>query len=267
MKRLVLLLTILIGFGGIAHSYENTYALIVGVADYKYEGIISDLNYTVKDAKSFYSFLIKPEGGSVPKENICVLLDTMATKKNIMRNAKALFSKANANDRVIFYFSGHGGKGFFCPYDFNGYVDKALTYDDVKTIFRNAKSNTKLMFADACHSGGIKKGTVQAKETDSTENSNMNIAIMLACSDDEMSGEGSELEHGLFTYYLMKGLGGDANRDGNKYITIQELYYYVYAHVKEKSEKMKYKDGQVHIQTPQLFGNFDLRIIVGNVVE
>jgi hypothetical protein len=57
----------------------------------------------------------------------------------------------------------------------------------------------------------------------------------------------------------MEGLGGGANRDGNKYITIQELYYYVYHKVQDYANKC----GQS--QTPLLFGKFDLRLIVGKL--
>ena len=87
----------------------------------------------------------------------------------------------------------------------------------------------------------------------------MNIAVMTAAKSDEVGWDTSEYQMAVFTHFLIKGLGGAANRDGNGYITIQELYYYVYANVAEKTS---------HYQTqqhPQLFGKFDLRLIVGTV--
>ena len=63
----------------------------------------------------------------------------------------------------------------------------------------------------------------------------------------------------MFTYYLMEGLAGAANRDGNQYITIQELFYYVYHNVEDMTIKMGKK------QTPVLFGKFNLALIVGKL--
>ena len=257
MKKIVLFLAFVLGFGAAAFSYENTYAVIVGVSQYKDPD--NNLNYASKDAMLFRNFLMSEEGGSVPAENICFLINSDATKENIVKNAKALFAKANKKDRVIFYFSGHGGRSFFAPHDYEFGRNK-LSYADLKEIFQNAKSMTKLIFADACFSGGL-KGNRGASEDDGEEEKQlkMNIAVMLSCKSEETSLEitGGNIDQGLFTYYLIKGLGGEANRDGNGFITIQELFYYVYANVAEVSDMME------HEQHPQLFGKFDLRLIVG----
>ena len=44
-----------------------------------------------------------------------------------------------------------------------------------------------------------------------------------------------EKEHGLFTYYVLKGLGGDADDNQDKKLTIGELGKYVQAKVKEQA--------------------------------
>lgn len=262
MKKLLACI-VLICLGGFAYSYENTYAIIVGVADYQHEFFAKDLPYTLNQTNAVYSFLRSKKGGSVPAENICLLTDSHATRENIIFRAKALFAKAKKNDRVIFYFGGHGGEGFFCPYDYNGFYESALTYDDIKAIFKCAKSNTKLLFADACYSGGIKgdmrKTDNSVNNQDPNASGNMNIVVMTASKANEYSWQTSTFEMGVFTYFLIQGLGGAANRDGNKYITIQELYYYVYHKVLDETQDYETQ------QTPQIFGNFDLRLIVAKV--
>ena len=93
-----------------------------------------------------------------------------------------------------------------------------------------------------------------------SSSSNMkHIAVMMSCSDNETSIEAGDLHQGLFTYYLIKGLGGTANTDGSKFVTIQELFYYVFHQVQDDAASRGYS------QTPQLFGNFDLRLIVANI--
>ena len=259
MKKLLLFL-LLFSCAVPSYAYDNTYAVIIGIADYKYD-IVSDLKCTLNDARSFSKFLMSKEGGSVPAKNICLLTESNAARNNIIRKAKALFSKAGKNDRVIFYFSGHGDEGFFVPYDYNGTAETTLFYSDIKSIFKSAKSNTKLLFLDACFSGGI-KGPSTHRRDDRTSSKNLNIAVMSASRSDEVSWE-SDKGMGVFTYYLMQGLGGAANLDGNGYITIQELYYYVYKQVTKKTQSAEYSSQQ----TPQLFGKFDLRLIVGKVQQ
>lgn len=265
MKRiLVVLFTLLMSSPLLA--YDNTYAVIVAVADYKNMGPDDgDLTFTTTDARLFRDFLMSERGGKVPESNIVLLLDAQASKENIITKSKALFAKAKKNDRVIFYFSGHGSRGCFCPYDAGDIGNKLLYFNEIKSIFRSAKCNTKLLFADACHSGGMKAGIgASMKDDENMEegqkaSENMNIAVMMSCQGDEFSLESPNLGQGLFTYYLMEGLGGGANRDGNKYITIQELYYYVYHKVQDYAAKCG------RSQTPLLFGKFDLRLIVGKL--
>lgn len=268
MKKLTLLLLVL-AMGTAAFAYNNTYALIVGVADYKNcHGIDDgDLVFTVSDAISFANFLKSKKGGSVPASHIVLLTDAQATKLNIIAQGKALFAKAKKDDRVIFYFSGHGSKGCFLPYDFTRKGENLLSFSEVKTMFRAAKCSTKLLFADACFAGSMKKGLAATPEwkkhfkKGNKEASNMNIAVMMSCQGDETSIEMPSLKQGLFTYYLMEGLGGKANSDGNKYVTIQELYYYLYHRVKDRAAQCN----PPHKQTPELFGKFDLRLIVANL--
>lgn len=264
MRKIILML-LMLSFGEASWCYNNTYAVIVGIADYKNDAMINDLPYTLNNTKAIYNFLISKKGGSVPKSNIYYLTDSKATLDNIIRLSKSLFAKAKEDDRVILYFGGHGGEGFYCPYDYDGSVSTMLFYSDIKSIFRASKSSTKLFFVDACFSGGIKTVETPGEEKSGriarTSKDNLNIAVMSASTGDEISWQSGELGMGVFTYYLIKGLGGAANRDGNAYITIQELFYYVYKKVITKTSGPDFTS----VQTPQLFGKFDLRLIVGKV--
>jgi len=246
-----------------SYAYNNTYAVIVGVADYKNDEYINDLPYTINNTRAMYNFLRSKEGGSVPSKNICYLTDANATRSNIIRMSKALFSKAKEGDRVIFYYGGHGGEGFVTPYDYNGFAETTIFYSDIKAIFKTARCKTKLLFMDSCFSGAIKGSPISrnggANMTHKNTDRNMNIAVMSACKANEFSWQTSAYEMGVFTHFLIKGLSGAANRDGNRYITVKELFYYVYAQV---TAETRYYES---LQTPELFGNFDLRLIVANM--
>lgn len=267
MKKIILIAVMLIGMSASVSAYEKTYAIVVGVADYQnFEKGKGDLSYTVNDARMFSEFLMSKQGGSVPAENVILLLDEQATRQNIIDQASTLFDKATKRDRVIFYFSGHGTKGKFMPYDVTNNGRNVLTYGDVKAIFRHAKCDMKLLFADACFSGNMREEIKRNQELRESlqetpdkkkdNNSNMNIVVMMSCKGDETSLELGSIEQGIFTYYLMEGLGGKANSDGNKYLTIQELFYYLYHQVQDKAAEYGRQ------QTPEIFGKFNLNLIV-----
>jgi len=222
-----------------------------------------DLRYTLNDAKLFADFLMSEKGGSVPSSNIYLLTNEKAKKENILYYTQKMFSKANSNDRVIFYYSGHGDRGVFLPYDVTTSGDNLLYYSEVKELFRYAKCSTKLLIADACFSGSIKETKKNNPafskvntSTSSTNHDNINIAVMISCSENETSLETPTLKQGVFTYYLIKGLKGNADSNYNGNITIKELFYYVYKNTTQFASNV----GQS--QTPVLFGDFNVNFIV-----
>jgi len=248
-------------------EFQNTYAVVIGIADYKYQNTASDLTWTVNDADKFIKFLQSNKGGNVPNENIYYFKDSKAKKANIIKYAEELYKKAGPNDRVIFFWSGHGCKGAFIPYDgyFNEKENKIyniLYYKDLKEIMRAANSNVKIIFADACHSGSLKESSTikmerkahALEETKEIDN-NSEVAIMVASNADEVSMEYSTLKQGVFSYFLIKGLEGQADANNDKKVTIKELHDYVYKEVKSYNPK----------QSPVTFGKFDKEMIVSTI--
>lgn len=63
-------------------------------------------------------------------------------------------------------------------------------------------------------------------------------------------------QHGLFTYYLMKGLRGEADADNDKNITQQELNNYLRQNVTSISRRLDRE------QEPQLMSSDPKRVIV-----
>ena len=78
-----------------------------------------------------------------------------------------------------------------------------------------------------------------------------NVTVISAASGSQISGSLEEKEHGLFTYYLLKGLGGDADSNKDKSININELKLFVSSKVKEQAAL----DGRE--QTPEIQGSAD----------
>jgi uncharacterized caspase-like protein len=226
----------------------RTFAVVVGVSDYADPK--NNLRYCDDDAYRFYAQLRSPEGGGVVADHIAVLVDEAATKANILSTAREVFGKAGANDRLIFFFSGHGTTGAFIPRDFDGTREKALFHDEIKAIFRESPARYKIIFADACHSGSIGSGLLNLKPN----SGGSEVVIMMSSKAEEVSIEQPRMRQGVFSYYLNRALIGRADLDNNKIITIREVYNYVKANVENYTNKS---------QKPVIMGSFSPHLPVG----
>jgi len=231
------------------------WAVIVGVGRYT---AMPSLKFTDDDAYRVYSFLKSPEGGALPDDQISVLVDEAATRQNILSTMRQKFLKADANDVVMLYFSGHGLEGCFLPVDYDGFNNK-LRHEEIKEIFKESKAKHKLCIADACHSGSLNFGNGElaskgpapvslARYYQAFEDTDGGIALLMSSRAEELSLEDHGLRQGVFTYYVLQGLKGKADANNDYLVTIKELYGYVYAKVRE------YTAG---VQTPVLTGNYD----------
>lgn len=64
------------------------------------------------------------------------------------------------------------------------------------------------------------------------------IALFAAARENQISNFYEEEKHGLFTYYLLKGMVGEADRNRDKRIEIEELYSYVSNNVESTSRRL-----------------------------
>ncbi|MBK8701286.1 MAG: caspase family protein [Saprospiraceae bacterium] len=233
----------------------DIYAVIVGVATYNH---MTSLRYTDDDAYHLYAFLKSPEGGAIPDDQISILIDDAASRKNILSEISKTFSKADANDVIMLYMSGHGLEGSFVPFDFDG-TNNLLAYDDMLNLIEASRAKHKIYITDACHSGSMyaSKSPYQMALTDFYSKfsaSTGGTAIITSSKKDEVSLEYSGMRHGVFSHYLIQGLKGDANKNNDQIISVEELFNYIYLNVRHHTN---------NTQTPSIYGDYDREMPVG----
>ena len=215
----------------------RTFLVAVGVADYSgYPSQINNLRLTTRDAKTIVDLYSK--NTSV---DYSILLNGKATKDRIIRAIKKVFNKASETDIVVFFFSGHGYPGGFCAYDGN------IGYEEIRKAMSQSKSKNKMMFVDACRSGGMRVDETAAQGA-ITAAKNANVMLFLSSRNNENSIERRDMENGFFTTYLQNGLKGNADADRNRIITAKELFNFVHHGVSQISR------GKQH---PVMWGKFD----------
>lgn len=251
----------------------NIYALIIGISEYQDENI-KDLRYAHKDAEEFKKFLLSKNGGSVPNENITFLVNEKATISNIYASKMELENKLEKGDRFYFYFSGHGDVesslyklGFLIAYDtpFGNYLNNAVRIEDIN-IMANTLSIQKdvevILITDACHSGKLAGSDNRGKmligeQLSKVENQEVRIA---SCESNELSQEDKIWGggRGAFSYYLIKGLNGEADEGKkNGIINLYELKNYVASNV--MNDVMQFKEES---QSPVVEGKNNIKLSV-----
>ncbi|MCB0705950.1 MAG: caspase family protein [Saprospiraceae bacterium] len=225
------------------------WAVVIGVGRY---GHMPVLKFTDDDAYQIYAFLKSPQGGAIPDDQIRLLIDEEATREHIMEAMQETFLRADRNDVVLFYFSGHGVEGSFLPVDFDGY-NNLLRHEDITKLLGKSQAKHKIVLADACHSGGLLAMKEPVREMlnryySAFEASDGGMALLMSSRGEEFSLEDGGLRSGVFSYFLVRGLKGDADMDHNGIVVITEIYDYVNQQVRNYT---------LNAQTPTLMGSFD----------
>lgn len=242
------------------------WGVFIGISNYANPSSTLDkLHYTDDDAYLLYSFYKSPAGGALPDEQVTVLVDENATKEAILASVEKAVAKAAPQDIILVYYSGHGVNGGILPYDH--YPEKEssqLSYEKIKTLLNKSKAKKKLIVSDACFAGTLVASRGKGKRPMNAFYQKLTQAkdgtILLASSRPrEFSKEYEGLRQGVFSYFMMQGLKGQADtgsKDG--IITIRELFDYVSANVTRRT------DGE---QNPMIYGKYDPETPLANVRE
>lgn len=240
------LIVVVLLWGTSLTANAKIYAVVVGVE--KYDGTVTNLSAAVDDAQKVYNYL------KASKQNKVVFLkDKQATKQNILYAMQKVYSMAGKNDMILFYFSGHGAVGMFCPTNVKG-GKMGLLHTEVKAMFKKSKARNKLCIADACYSGSISTKS-QASEATSNVPTKENVVIFMSSRATETSLESYIANAGIFTQYFIKGMRGAADFNKDKAISLFELYVYVRKQVRRATKKH---------QTPIMYGHFNKNAIIAN---
>ena len=230
-------------------SEIKIWPVIIGIAQYAHMPV---LRFSDDDAYRLLAFLKSPEGGAIPDQQIKLLIDEDATRENIIDALQEQFGRADENDMVMLYYSGHGINGSLLPINFDGFNNK-LYHDEIVQIMESSKAKHKLCLIDACYAGSMQ----EVKSDFITGINNFygrlnqergGTAMILSCKEREVSLEDSGLRQGIFSHYLMKGLKGMADKNNNKVVSIIELFEFI------KGQVSLYTG---NIQNPILEGNYN----------
>ncbi|MBC8199735.1 MAG: caspase family protein [Desulfobacteraceae bacterium] len=237
---------------------KNNVALIIGISDYR-EKLIPTVKYAARDAEIIAKYLEKL--GGIPRSNIKLLTDDTATKSDIEAYSEDwLPRRVNQDSTVFIYYAGHGTpdpqgrEAYIVPYE--GHPDFPSKLYPLKKMYESLNklpAKDVIVMLDSCFSGA--KGRSITREgarpiTISIENpvlSGGKITVIAGSTGNQISSDYDKVQHGLFTYYLLRGIRGEADINRNDVVELGELYRYVRTNVSEKASLELNRD-----QTPVL---------------
>lgn len=233
----------------------DDFALIIGIE--KYQSVPSAL-YGERDAAAFRNYALGALG--VPEENVIFLTGQRATRTGMAKYIEEWLPKnVEEKSRVYVYYSGHGapdpvkGHAYLIPWDGDPSFLESTAYP-VGKLYENLqklKSKQILVALDSCFSGAggrsvLAKGARPlVTVADTAVPLGAKLSVLTASSGEEIAGSLDDQGHGMFTYYLLKGLKGEA-ADTEGRMTLSSLHSYISQSVKRSARR------QNREQTPQL---------------
>ncbi len=245
-----------------AKSNKNAYAIVIGVEKYRQK--LPKADYADNDARIMAEYLTKVMG--YPEENIVILINDRALKSDLEKYiGRWLPNNVEKDSSVFIYYSGHGapnpktGDAYLVPYDGDPSFIEETGYPLKRLYAKLDMLPVKeiIVVLDSCFSGAggrsvLAKGARPlVMNMDKQVFHSDRIAILTASAGNQISSTHEEKGHGLFTYFLLKGI-----KEGNA--ELGTLYNYLKPQVERIARKMYNNE-----QTPGLIapkGLLNLRL-------
>ncbi len=226
---------------------QKLWALVIGVSSYAHA---EPLLYASTDAQSFADFLRSPRGGSLPEDHVFTLLESKASRYELLVQIESLQDTVQDGDTIYIYIAGHGfinrrGIGYFIPSDGDLKVPAAtaVPFSSIKELIDLglAHAKNRILITDICHSGRIGpeksqlaekiQNLINAEFLKLGEGAGGTFLNLLASRPSEPSWESDELGHGVFTYALLEALNGKGGTDAQKLVRAENVVDFVRAEV------------------------------------
>jgi uncharacterized caspase-like protein len=251
---------------------QEWFALVIGVGEYD-DKSIAPLKFAENDARGVYAFLTTK--GGYKKENVILIADSgqmTPTLANMKRGFADLLRRSRKDDTVFVYYAGYGapevdaaGKEidgqakYLVPRDAEptSLFATAFSLENLETIFLKFSAERVVFALDASFSGqpggrtftrqSTRAGVATNEFLDRVSKSRGRV-MMFASAPNQIALDFPEMKHGLFTYFLLQGLSGAADTDGDGVVTVNELFAWVQPKVTERARQQNIR------QNPSMSG-------------
>jgi peptidyl-prolyl cis-trans isomerase C len=210
---------------------KATNVAVVGVSDYASDTGLQKLQYADHDAQAI--------AAELRRQNYAVrlLVNTEATRSRIVSAVREAGEVVTRDGTLLFFFSGHGfapqaGRNYLATFGVTAdeLAQDGLSVDDLRSRIAQTQARRKVLFVDACRSEAGKGGA----RTFASLAASSGLQMLLSTQMGRISYENDQLQQGVFTYFLLKALRGEAaGADG--FVTFRDVSEYVTSSVRQWS--------------------------------
>lgn len=214
-------------FSALAHAQPAPMRIAVIVGNDLGESDEIRLRYAVEDADKM-SRVLRDLGGFPPEDLIVLRSEsTEAVRHAIIRANERLRLEGGRDSMLVVYYSGHGDAGGL---HLGG---TRFPVDELEALVRGSSAHMRVLIVDACRSGAItrvKGGSpappfaLPARQVSPSEGA----VFLTSSAANEDAQESDALRGSFFTHYLISGLMGAADSDGDRRVTLSEAYAFAY---------------------------------------
>lgn len=212
-----------------AHADPLRFAVAIGANRGQADEV--HLRFAERDATRVGQVLVQLAG--VPDENLLLLLDATPTRLQAAfadlaaRIARLRSAQPGSKPLVFVYYSGHSSAVAL------HLGESSLPFQRLRELTTALGAETVVFILDGCRSGGMTraKGARHAEPFKIAIESHLvakGTAVLASSADNEEAQESDRLGGGIFTTHVIGALRGAADADGNKRVTLTEVFAYAY---------------------------------------
>jgi hypothetical protein len=248
-------------------SRPDALAVVLGVETYQ---AAPPATYAAQDARTAARYFEHTLG--IAADRVQLLLDdevTLAQMHRIFGEDGWLARRVHEKTEIFVFFAGHGVAALeaFVPYlipsdgDLNYVQQTGYPLDRVIETLTSLDARQVTVFLDACFSGLTREGNALYRGARPlvlipVSPSLSGVSLFSAARGAQVAHALDEQGHGLFSYYLFKGLGGGADLDRDGSVTAGELQVFLEDQIPRAAARL---DAE---QTPSIFLETDARPLV-----
>jgi uncharacterized caspase-like protein len=159
----------------------------------------------------------------------------LPTRNNVVQIIQLVCRSAGSDDFVLIALNGHGiqigDAQYFCPSDMDDQETRleetAISIDWIYKTLEESNAKFKLLVVDACRDNPFRgRRSALVADMGITRDPPPGIALLRSCGPGETSLEDPRFQKGVFTHFLLEGLTGVADLNGDGMISFLELYMY-----------------------------------------
>jgi len=196
----------------------------------------ANLRYAANDAKQFRDLLVR--FGGIREEDLTLLVNP---ERESLQNALEFMGRkmrkaGQGKTQFVFYYSGHSDeRGLLL---FGEYYD----YAELRAALDALGAEVRVVVLDSCSSGAFtraKGGAILPPFLIDDSASVEGHAYITSSMEDELSQESDRIESSFFTHFLLTGLRGAADSNGDGKVSLNEAYEYAYARTLSETERTR----------------------------